>query len=235
MSGSTILSLDIHADRIGLAMASNPSALSLKKNRPDSSDNNKSYYPLESIRLSSKNKKVPAEAKQRLAEIVKEYKVCGFVVSWPLQRDTGRMGASCGRTLYTLEQLLDDPSIINTNRPLCLWDSQHVQATQVDAFGRSPVFARTSTKQQHLASKEQYHQDESIVATQVWEDFCQQYWPNEVAAAGEEKISEEKVAAIATTATRTKKPRPSLFDSNRTTTSSSTWQQRRRRALVAAA
>jgi hypothetical protein len=31
--------------------------------------------------------------------------VCGVVVNWPLQRDTGRMGAACGRVIFALEQL----------------------------------------------------------------------------------------------------------------------------------
>jgi hypothetical protein len=175
-------------------------------------------------------KKVPTEAKQRLARLVKDYKVCGFVVSWPLQKDTGRMGASCGRTLYTLEQLLEDTSIINSNRPLCLWDSQHVQPTEVDEFGRSPVFARTSTKTQHVASKEQYHQDEDIVATQVWDDFCQKYWPATDAGVQESAGSSQKK----------KKQLPSLFasDGNKksgTYATAAPRQHKPRRSLLAAA
>ena len=40
------------------------------------------------------------------------------------------------------------------------------------------MYSRTSTKKEHCASKEQYHQDESIVATKVWEDFVKTNWPD---------------------------------------------------------
>mmetsp|Transcript_1970 Transcript_1970/g.3584 ORF Transcript_1970/g.3584 Transcript_1970/m.3584 type:complete len:259 (+) Transcript_1970:239-1015(+) len=230
MSGSTILSLDIHADRIGLAMASHPSGVGFSSKQKD--NKSQSCHALEPIPLSSK--KISAEAKQRLADLVKEYKVCGFVVSWPLQKDTGRMGASCGRTLFTLEQLLqvDDESsssssnnIVTPNRPIVLWDSQHVQPTQVDEFGRSPVFANTSSKTSHLASQEQYHQDQNVVATQVWQDFCKTYWPEPA----NEQQQQEKTAK-----------KPSLVGGRKRTTvgTASSWQDQRqsstRTALVAA-
>mmetsp|Transcript_6086 Transcript_6086/g.14228 ORF Transcript_6086/g.14228 Transcript_6086/m.14228 type:complete len:288 (+) Transcript_6086:172-1035(+) len=60
------------------------------------------------IRRKRKKKVVPREDKLRLSGLVREHNVCGFVVSWPIQQDTGLMGASCGRTLWTLEQLLFD-------------------------------------------------------------------------------------------------------------------------------
>ena len=46
------------------------------------------------------------EVLRQLDHVVKEYNVCGVLVSWPVQRDTGKVGAACGRVLYTLEDLI---------------------------------------------------------------------------------------------------------------------------------
>mmetsp|Transcript_87150 Transcript_87150/g.177627 ORF Transcript_87150/g.177627 Transcript_87150/m.177627 type:complete len:371 (+) Transcript_87150:240-1352(+) len=148
------------------------------------------------IRRKRKKKVVPREDKLRLSGLVREHNVCGFVVSWPIQQDTGLMGASCGRTLWTLEQLLFDgggdddddeeegrqqrPSrttIFTPNRPLCLWDGMRSEQHKTDSFGRCAVYARTSEKTEHRASEEQYHQDESVLAEDVWKDFCESHWP----------------------------------------------------------
>ena len=131
------------------------------------------------------------------------------MISWPILKDTGLMGASCGRTLFAIEELLQQSqsshqspqslsesesvenqqqqqqhttnnsnSVFTVNRPICLWDSIHEEQPKADIFGRSSVYSRTSTKTEHCASKEQYHQDESIVATKVWEDFVKTNWPD---------------------------------------------------------
>jgi hypothetical protein len=183
MNGSTLLSLNIHADRICLARCDHPSSGSINGNSSKQFKDIPLCRPLESLPLNVKSKTIISEeSKQRLANLIKDHKVCGFVVSWPLQQDTGRMGASCGRTLFTLEQLMEDTKanlIFSPNRPLCLWDSNHVQPTKVDCFGRSPEYAKTCSKTLHLASQEQYHQDETITSAQLWQDFCQQYWPEQ--------------------------------------------------------
>jgi len=164
VSGS-VLSLDIHQDRIGLALASHPSF-------------GEGTSTLEPIKLARKGR-VTEECKQTLSDIVKDHKVSGFVVSWPLQ-DTGRMGAACGRVLFTLESILQDSNIITPNRPFCLWDGNHAQRDVEDGFGRSAVYSRTpsESKQIHKASEEQYFQDEGIVASQVWDDFFRVHWPD---------------------------------------------------------
>jgi RNase H-fold protein (predicted Holliday junction resolvase) len=226
MSGSTILSLDIHADRIGLARCDHPSSGTIKgfpSSQPTSVPS-LSCHPLESLPLDRKSKTISEEAKKKLADLVKDHNVCGFVVSWPMQQDTGRMGASCGRTLFTLEQLMKDNSVFTPNRPLCLWDANHVQPTQMDAFGRSTEFTKTSTKKLHLASQEQYHQDESIAASQVWQDFCQQYWPKDTSEVKTDKV---KVPVA----------RPSLVGGGRKSSSSSmgsSWQSVRKTVQAAA-
>jgi RNase H-fold protein (predicted Holliday junction resolvase) len=163
VSGS-VLSLDIHKDRIGLAVASHPSY-------------REETCAFESIPLARKGQRVTKECKARLSAIVKEHRVCGVVVSWPLQEDTGKMGAACGRVLYTLDHLLQDTNIVTPNRPLCLWDGDHSTPELEDEWGRCQAYCRTSNKTVHKASEEQYHQDENQVAATVWDDFCRTHWP----------------------------------------------------------
>jgi len=98
------------------------------------------------------------------------------------------MGAACGRTLYAIEELLQSTAedetittkrpVFAPNRPLCLWDSESAQAPTTDAFGRSPLYARTSDKTKHVASLEQYHQDECLESSGIWETFVKTHWPD---------------------------------------------------------
>lgn len=104
------------------------------------------------------------------------------------------MGAACGRTLFAIEELLQNDlsstdertpttatrrPVFAPNRPLCLWDvgSAHPQPI-TDAFGRSPLYARISNKTKHVASIEQYHQDESLESSGIWDDFVRIHWPD---------------------------------------------------------
>lgn len=193
-TGGAIATLDIHADRIGVRISQHPQK---------SSSRTKYSLPV----APRGRTRIPDSTRQQLSDLVHKHKVCGFVVSWPVQEDTGLMGAACGRTLYAIEELLrndignndktenmndtsnhetkeEQPAataaVFSVNRPLCLWDTadaHHKRAT-ADAFGRSPLFARTSNKKEHLASKEQYHQDESVVVSEIWDDFVRTHWPD---------------------------------------------------------
>jgi hypothetical protein len=165
VSGS-ILSLNIHKDSICMAVASHPSF-------------GERTQTLDSIKLLRRGH-ADADIKEQLAEIVKEFKVCGVVVSWPIQTDTGRPGAACGRILHTLDDLLEDSNVISTSRPLCFWDGRHVVPETQDEWGRCAAYARTTStdKDIHVASQEQYNQDENVVAAQVWDDFVKAQWPD---------------------------------------------------------
>jgi hypothetical protein len=241
VSGGSILSLDIHRDRIGIAVASHPGFANSSFSE-FSSGGGSNCVVLDPIRLyedhpqrrpplprrsknNSKDNELtsasdalgnynphnvfsPAlkhECRDKLLEICEQHKVCGVVVAWPLQQDTGRMGAACGRVLYTLEGLFspDDEtaavggylkeveSFAARLPPLCLWDPQHFQEQQrqcppkdpihfVDSFGRCPAFGQSCEDKKDIvyhAGKAQYHHDESMVATQVWHDFCRVHWP----------------------------------------------------------
>jgi hypothetical protein len=169
--GGTILSLNIHKDSIDLALSSHPTY-------------GEGPFALESIPLARKSKLSDA-SKSALSKIVEQHKVCGFVVSWPLQNDSQRMGAACGRVLHTLEQLLpnqEKDSILSTSRPCVLWNdsSQAHKMEASDVFGRLAAYSKvpSSDKTIHIASIEQYNADEGTVATKVWNDFMRVHWPD---------------------------------------------------------
>jgi hypothetical protein len=243
--GGSIATIDVHANRIGLTISHHPDATSTYDESSESSESSSisSSSLSYSIPMHSKGKqKIPDSSRKQLSELVQDNKVCGFVISWPLQKDTGLMGASCGRTLFAIEELLQQPkpsSVFSVNRPICLWDGgsssssssiheqeQEQQSHQApDIFGRSSIYARTSTKKEHCASKEQYHQDESIVATKVWEDFVKTNWP-EIYAANQQHEQQSMPQSM-----------KSSFNNNNesSSTSSQEQEQQPRRTLTMAA
>jgi len=157
------LSLDIQKGVIWLAVASHPSF-------------QEPTTVLEPIHVSRRLENLP----ERLAEIVKEHKVCGFVVNWPVQKDTSKLGYSCGLVLRTLEKVMESSSrpAISSSRPVCLWDQNHVAPSVIDDWGRCADYARTSDKTLHLASRDQYHvESDNNVASQVLEEFMRVNWP----------------------------------------------------------
>mmetsp|Transcript_8420 Transcript_8420/g.13934 ORF Transcript_8420/g.13934 Transcript_8420/m.13934 type:complete len:233 (-) Transcript_8420:125-823(-) len=173
LSGS-VMALNISRDEIGLTLASHPSC-----------NSSEPLEQLESIPLhyvTKQNRKcLDADVVASLNNVVQQHKVCGFVVHWPLQKE-GRMGASCGRVLHTLDNLLMDSRtpMLSNNRKFCLWDGSHMPLENDDAFGRCPLYGRPSTADAdfvHVASREQYYQNDGAVALDVWNDFCQTHWP----------------------------------------------------------
>jgi hypothetical protein len=164
-TGSSILSIDVHSNSIGLALGLHPS-IQEEANAVDP------IYLLPKGRL-------PEDAKEKLSKIVVDQSVCGVVVSWPVQQDTGRVGAACGRVCHALDEVLSDSRIFASSPPLCLWDSLHSSHTgeNEDQWGRSSAYSRPCNKEIHFASAEQYHQNANVVATQVWDDFLRAHWP----------------------------------------------------------
>lgn len=167
-SGGCILSMSIRPDFVDLAVASHP----------DSED---APVPLPSIPIQTQvvnNQRVisPAVAEE-LGKIMNAWNVCGMVVSWPVQEE-GWVGAPCGRVLFTLDQLIQSQTgagVINANRKVCLWNESHNEYCE-DNWGRCPLYAKTSEKTIHYASKEQYQAPRTLAAD-VWNDFCRAHWP----------------------------------------------------------
>jgi RNase H-fold protein (predicted Holliday junction resolvase) len=201
LHGSTVLSLNFHQNRVGIAVASHPST-------------GQPVTELEPLKFAKNHIAIDQQCLERFSTIIEEYKVCAVVVSWPLQHDTGHMGAACGRVIYALEQLwqqANNSGRKNNNnnhvlsRPFCLWDSDHVipkqrqdPAKRVDSFGRCASYGNhapqkegnekgnsntlheksdTKTRQEYFARKERYHEDEMTVVCGVWNDFCKEHWP----------------------------------------------------------
>lgn len=206
---ATIATLDIHADRIGVRISQHPKQY--KHEQQSSSTEYKkmslsqasTYY---SFPVSPKGwSKIPTSTRRGLSDLIHRHGVCGFVVSWPIQEDTGRMGAACGRTLFAIEELLrdhhngeDEPQSTMNNydgpldgrpvfvpgRPLCLWvDRKQRMPATADAFGRSPSYARTTPERSKdvvaTSDKEPPQPNESIASlSRVWEDFARAHWPD---------------------------------------------------------
>mmetsp|Transcript_23321 Transcript_23321/g.55294 ORF Transcript_23321/g.55294 Transcript_23321/m.55294 type:complete len:323 (-) Transcript_23321:214-1182(-) len=157
-SGASVLTVNIHTDRIGLRVGYHPSSCKpseslddlplLKKKRSGSNQSSSS-----SSSISMKEKKIgggklTGSTHQQLSDIIQSYNVCGLVVNWPVQNDTGRLGYAAGRVLWTLEQLVHDKKL--ENRPVCLWDGQHTtletESTQTDRWGRNPKLGHSMTE-----------------------------------------------------------------------------------------
>lgn len=170
-----VLSLHFGKDSIDLAITSHPSL-------------DKCVQPLPSIPLkkfnSTKNNKSKTKKTlhpsvvEELQDLVEDWDVCGFVVSWPVQKE-GRCGAQCGRVLHTLDQIVAAScNTFNQNRPVCLWDSNHIPASNEDEWGRSAMYGRTPTSDKtiHYASVEQY-QDEGAIAAEIAADYMRHFFP----------------------------------------------------------
>ena len=162
-SGS-VLSLRIVQDRIDLAVASHPAL-----------DQPTLELPSIPLRTSTRgNRKIlDAAVSRELAQTVQQFQVCGWIVSWPVQRE-GWCGKSCGQVLHTLDQI---PSLA-AGKPVCLYDPEH-SAPPEDEWGRATLYATTTDKTRHVASEEQYEHNNSDgkVAVDIWNDFCQEHWP----------------------------------------------------------
>jgi hypothetical protein len=137
-------------------------------------------------KASSCKKVLCSSVAHELDGICDRFSICGMVVHWPTQQD-GWCGASCGRVLYTLDQLAaQSRALVDTRRlAVCLWDEQHLHPSE-DEWGRAAVYGRQNTtstnidnnKTTHYASIEQYsgHRD-AFTLDILWRDFCQAQWP----------------------------------------------------------
>jgi len=195
-SGSHVLNLNIRRDRIDLAVASHP-----ERNGPIFSLPSIPLYQQHQVSkkagpsAGAAGRSLSSETVRELATVARDWQVCGLVVGWPVQSDTGWCGAQCGRVLHTLDQLVEldgakdnggsngSDSVLTNRRPLCLWNpqqeqQQHQQDEQErDEWGRDASYSRISHKNVHVASIEQYQDDPNTDVADIWNDFCQKHWP----------------------------------------------------------
>mmetsp|Transcript_16810 Transcript_16810/g.24430 ORF Transcript_16810/g.24430 Transcript_16810/m.24430 type:complete len:247 (-) Transcript_16810:64-804(-) len=178
----TLLSIDINSERIGAAIAQHPSK-STAIHKLD---------PLQFNQNVARSKKIDDEIIYRLESIIKDHKVCGFVVAWPLQPD-GRFGAPCGKVLHFLDVLMQKSGDFFTEeRPFTLMDDRDIPRRNVDMssmkdhapypdeWGRSVAFSRAPpfTNDMRYISREQcYHptSEDSSVAASLLDTFIQSY------------------------------------------------------------
>jgi hypothetical protein len=166
----TVLALNISKDRIDLAVASHPnSAQPVLESLPS--------IPLTKVTCTSTNRKLLTEnVKQELQQVLHEFAVCGLLVAWPVQLDSGRCGAPCGHVYHTLDQLLHSSALQTTTTaynnlkkqvvvPVCLYDTSRTVPDE-DGWGRSEAYGRTPPAHvtHHRASVEQYtHPHQSLL------------------------------------------------------------------------
>ncbi|CAJ1944475.1 unnamed protein product [Cylindrotheca closterium] len=156
----SVLSLNIHREKICISVGS--------------------YDSVEKLPAISLHPDNASKETQLLHKIVKDHNVCGFVVAWPVQSDTGKWGAPCGRVLFALDKIIDNNAKIFTqDRPLCFWDSFRTNNNRkpVDDMGRCESFGEASSKSFHSASEEQYRNDEEVTSDEIWSDFCKVHLP----------------------------------------------------------
>ena len=170
LAGASVATLSVHASHLNVSLHAHPKTTSSPQEVTSVT------FPLQRGRMRDEHQ---AQLQNLLTN---SNNVAGVVVSWPLQRDTGKLGAACGRTLKVLEEiLLPMTTSTNANLQVCLWDAVHSgYLNKADEWGRNAHLAgggNTFTKKVHLASVEQYRQDESMTPAQVWTDFVHAQWP----------------------------------------------------------
>lgn len=114
---------------------------------------------------------------RELSDVVRHWKVCGMVVSWPVQKE-GWCGAACGKVLWALDQIARETDIVTKNRLVCLWDGHHFHLSE-DEWGRIALYGspRDVQKESYFASKEQYP-DCGMAAAGIARDFLFHHWPH---------------------------------------------------------
>jgi len=190
---SNVLALKISRQHVGLTVAPHP--LSLADDTTMKTDNNNHNFgidpiiPLNFTTISGK-KILDSSVITRLHSIIQTHNICGFIVSWPLEKE-GRIGANCGRVLYTLDAILEatsseeegEPTIFSNSRKFCLWDESHVKLEHDDSFGRCSIFGTPKyiSRKNHVSQREPYKDQQIIAAAAdaIWMDFRQRHWPRE--------------------------------------------------------
>ena len=190
-----VLSLHVNKDSIDLAVTNHPTLDTAVQPLPSIPLKKQTTAETTSTAAKSSNaRSLHPSVAQELQDICNDWQVCGFVVSWPVQKEGGRCGAPCGRVLHTLDRLVATSSsscsssssssqttpspLFSKSRPICLWDARRKVEHDApeDEWGRTAANARTSDKSVHYASVEQY-QDDGAVAADIAADYMRHHFP----------------------------------------------------------
>mmetsp|Transcript_14045 Transcript_14045/g.15864 ORF Transcript_14045/g.15864 Transcript_14045/m.15864 type:complete len:251 (+) Transcript_14045:156-908(+) len=113
---------------------------------------------------------------KELKRIARSEEVCGFLVGWPLE-PSGSPGSRCGRVLHLLDYLTEERDegcfLINSSRPIVLWDERKFTHKQFDekknpedSWGRSQSYAQIP----HSLKKEDIESNKYTYNTTLRED-----------------------------------------------------------------
>ena len=173
-----VMALDITRERIGIAVAEHPEHLC-------------ESIPLKTISLcdqisrkSSRNQGIPKDSLSELEAIVRQHRVCAFIVNWPVHE--GRMGEQCGKVLQVLDSVIGQSnSVVTRKRPFTLWGNSSnafSDSCPPDEWGRSADFARAPTyvPDMSYSSKSVFIKEPSsngsLVAASVLDDWIKTNW-----------------------------------------------------------
>lgn len=175
-----VMALDITRDRIGMAIAEHPELFC-------------ESIPLDSISLNqdgrggapNKKSQVSKELVSQLESVVRQNRVCAFVVNWPTHE--GRMGEQCGKVLHVLDSVMHQSNSVVTNkRPFTLWcnyANASFETCPPDEWGRSTDFAQAPPEyvegmsySSKTAINQESSKDSSIVAANLLDEWVKNHW-----------------------------------------------------------
>lgn len=174
----SVMSLDITRERIGVAVAEHPelfcepivlNSISLQQDQGG---------------VPNKMNEVAKDIISQLEAVVKQHRVCAFVVNWPVVE--GRMGEQCGKVLQVLDSVIDQSNtVVTRKRPFTLWcnrETASFDASPPDEWGRSTVFAKAPSyvPGMNYSSKSVTRQESSVnasvVAANVLDEWIKNHW-----------------------------------------------------------
>lgn len=152
-----LLCLDIQRHQLNIAIAGHPRRYNCTNDDNNTNNRYNNTNGRDAVVLPpipTVGRKISATTVSQLWDVIQQHKVHGFLVHWPIQHDTMRLGAHCGRTLYTLEKLQLESMIDPNDRPVCLFPissspsptttTRAGSATSaVDKWGRCANYGRT--------------------------------------------------------------------------------------------
>jgi len=179
-SVGVVMGLDITRERIGVAVSEHPEQRYEHKS-----------IPLHSMSLHQEKEGVQGKKSQvnidlisELEAVVRQHRVCAFVVNWPVHE--GRMGEQCGKVLQVLDSIMDQSNcVVTRKRPFTLWcNDKNASLAQLppDEWGRAPVFARSPeySPGMKFSSKtvirEESSANSSVEAANVLDEWVKNHW-----------------------------------------------------------
>jgi len=123
--GVRLMGIDLGKKTIGIALSDSAQTLAT---------------PLQTIRRAKFK-----EDSQKMATIIKEYEIGGFIFGWPLNMN-GSRSAGCDAVQSFIDEMKHHPAIFGDNPPVALWD-ERLSTQSVDESLYNRVDMKRSSKQ----------------------------------------------------------------------------------------